>query len=65
MSEYEIPAIVGERFVTEQLKDVSPISKTLFVIHEDEGITMRKKLSAFGPVFAKSEDALAYLRKKE
>ena len=65
MSDYQIPAIVGERFVTELFEDVSPISKTLFVIHDDEVQTMRQKLAAFGPVFVKSEDALNYLRKKE
>lgn len=63
MQTYEVPAIVGERFSTDHHADTSPISKTLFVIHDDESVVMREKLSAYGPVFSKSEDALAYLRK--
>lgn len=63
MQMYSVPAIVGERFSTDHQQDTSPISKTLFVIYDDESVVLREKLSAYGQVFSKSEDALAYLRK--
>lgn len=65
MDKYKIPSIVGAQFTVAQLGAAAPISKNLFVIHEDEGVMMREKLAAYGPVFAKSEEALAYLRKKK
>ena len=63
MQLYSVPAIVGERFSTDHQQDTSPISKTLFVVYDDESVVLREKLSAYGQVFSKSEDALAYLRK--
>lgn len=63
MQTYKVPAVVGERFSTDRQVNTSPISKTLFVIHDNESIVMREKLSVYGHVFSKSEDALAHLRK--
>jgi DNA repair photolyase len=63
MQTYNVPAIVGERFSTEEQTKTSAISKTLFVVHNSESVLMREKLSAYGPVFSQSEDAMAYLRR--
>lgn len=65
MKSYEIPCIVGDMFTENSNEMISPISSKLFVAKVDESITIRKKLSAFGPVFATSEEALNHIRRKQ
>lgn len=62
---YGVPCIVGDRFAVETHGVTSPISEKLVVIHHNEAELIRRKLCAFGPVFSKSEAALAYLGRKK
>lgn len=65
IEKHHIPIIVGDRFTNEKLNEKSPISKSLFVIHDEESVIMREQLSFYGPVFSKSEEALIYFRKNK
>ena len=62
---YKIPCIVGDMFMENSSGMTSPISSKLFITKDDESITIRKRLGAFGPVFATSEEAVNHIRRKQ
>lgn len=65
MKSHKIPCIVGDMFMENSNGMTSPISSKLFIAKDDESLTIRKELSAFGPVFSNSEEALNHIRRKQ
>lgn len=58
MRRHDLAVIVGDQFVASVVGPKSPISNKLFVVQGNESILMRAKLTAYGQVFATTEDAL-------
>lgn len=64
ISKYKVPVVVGDRFTEIKTKLVAPISKSLFVIQEDESHYLRSLLSTYGSVFAESRNVLSFFKER-